>query len=50
MPVVVVSAIHDAPAYESALDAADVLVKPFEADRLLKAIESHVRPLKLFRT
>jgi response regulator of citrate/malate metabolism len=50
VPVVVVSAVHDAPTYKSSLKAADVLVKPFEADRLLQAIESHVRPVNLFRT
>ena len=50
VPVVVVSAVHDAPAYKSKLNAADVLVKPFEADRLLQAVESHMRPVNLFRT
>jgi DNA-binding response OmpR family regulator len=30
------------------LNAADVLVKPFEPDRLLQAVESHVRPVTLF--
>jgi CheY-like chemotaxis protein len=49
VPVVVVSAVHDAPAYKSELNAADVLVKPFETDRLLKAVESHLKPLNLFR-
>jgi two-component system chemotaxis response regulator CheY len=49
VPCVIVSAVNDAPAYQSALSAADVLVKPFEADRLLKAVESHVRPGSLFR-
>jgi CheY-like chemotaxis protein len=48
VPVVVVSAVHDAPRYKSALNAADVLVKPFEPDRLLQAVESHVRPVSLF--
>jgi CheY-like chemotaxis protein len=49
VPVVVVSAVHDAPAYKSSLNAADVLVKPFEADRLLQAVESHMRSVNLFR-
>jgi two-component system, chemotaxis family, chemotaxis protein CheY len=49
VPCVVVSAVHDAPAYKSTLNAADVLVKPFEADRLLKVVESHARPVSLFR-
>lgn len=49
VPVVVVSAVADAPQYKTALNAADVLVKPFEADRLLKAVESCVRPTSLFR-
>jgi CheY-like chemotaxis protein len=49
VPVVVVSAVHDAPRYRATLNAADVLVKPFEADRLLQAVESHVRPVSLFR-
>jgi CheY-like chemotaxis protein len=49
VPCVVVSAVHDAPAYKSTLNATDVLVKPFEADRLLKVVESHARPVSLFR-
>lgn len=49
VPVVLVSAVADAPHYKSTLDAADVLVKPFEADHLLKAVESYVRPVSLFR-
>jgi CheY-like chemotaxis protein len=49
VPVVVVSAVADAPQYKTTLNAADVLVKPFEADRLLKAVESYVRPVSLFR-
>jgi CheY-like chemotaxis protein len=49
VPCVVVSAVHDAPSFKSALNAADVLVKPFEADRLLKAVESYARPVSLFR-
>jgi two-component system, chemotaxis family, chemotaxis protein CheY len=48
VPVVVVSAVHDALRYKSVLNAADVLVKPFEPDRLLQAVESHVRPVSLF--
>jgi CheY-like chemotaxis protein len=49
VPCVIVSAMHDAPSYQSTLNAADVLVKPFEADRLVQAVESHVRPTTLFR-
>jgi CheY-like chemotaxis protein len=49
VPVVVMSAVHDAPAYKSSLNAADVLVKPFEVDRLLQAVESHLRPVNPFR-
>jgi CheY-like chemotaxis protein len=49
VPCVVVSAVHDAPSFKSALNAADVLVKPFEADRLLNAVASHSRPVTLFR-
>jgi two-component system, chemotaxis family, chemotaxis protein CheY len=48
VPVVVVSAVHDAPRYKTALNAAEVLVKPFDPDRLLRAVESHVRPVNLF--
>lgn len=48
-PCVVVSAVSDAPAYKSKLNAADVLTKPFHADRLLKAVESYARPTSLFR-
>jgi CheY-like chemotaxis protein len=48
VPVVVVSAVADAPLYKSKLNAAEVLEKPFEADRLLTAVESHVRPVSLF--
>jgi CheY-like chemotaxis protein len=48
VPVVVVSAVHDAPRYKAELNAADVLVKPFAPDRLLQAVESHVRPVTLF--
>jgi CheY-like chemotaxis protein len=49
VPCVVVSAMHDAPSFKHDLNAADVLVKPFEADRLLTAVESYVRPVTLFR-
>jgi two-component system, chemotaxis family, chemotaxis protein CheY len=49
VPCVVVSAVHDAPQYQAELNAADVLMKPFEADRLLQTVESHVRPVSLFR-
>jgi CheY-like chemotaxis protein len=48
VPVVVVSAVHDASRYKAMLNAADVLVKPFEPDRLLEAVESHIRPVNLF--
>jgi CheY-like chemotaxis protein len=48
VPCVVVSAVHDAPSFKSALNAAEVLVKPFEADRLLKAVDNYARPLSLF--
>lgn len=49
IPCIVVSAAHDAPALQSALEAADVLMKPFEADRLLATVEKQMRPLGLFR-
>jgi CheY-like chemotaxis protein len=49
VPVVVVSAVHDAPDYKETLEAADVLMKPFDADRLLHAVERYVRPTTLFR-
>jgi CheY-like chemotaxis protein len=49
VPCVVVSAVHDAPSFKSTLNAAEVLVKPFEADRLLNAVASHSRPVSLFR-
>jgi CheY-like chemotaxis protein len=49
VPIVVVSAVHDAPRYKKVLNAAEVLVKPFEPDRLLRAVERHVRPVSLFR-
>jgi len=49
VPVVVISAVHDASQYKETLNAADVLTKPFEADRLLYAVERYVRPMSLFR-
>ena len=49
VPCVVVSAVHEATSFKSRLNAADVLVKPFEADRLLKAVETYARPASLFR-
>jgi CheY-like chemotaxis protein len=49
VPVVVVSAVHDAPQYQEKLEAAEIFVKPFDADRLLHAVERHVRPIGLFR-
>jgi CheY-like chemotaxis protein len=49
VPCVVVSAVHDAPSFKSTLNAAEVLVKPFEADRLLRAVDSYARPVSLFR-
>ena len=47
VPVVVVSAVDNAPQYQSKLNAADVLVKPFEADRVLQAVESYIRPTRV---
>lgn len=44
VPVVVVSAMADAAAYQQRLSAAAVLTKPFEADALVRAIHSHARP------
>jgi CheY-like chemotaxis protein len=49
VPCIVVSAVHDAMMFKQRLNAADVLMKPFEADRLLKAVESYARPVRLFR-
>jgi two-component system, chemotaxis family, chemotaxis protein CheY len=49
VPVVVVSAMADAPHCKSTLRAVDVLVKPFDADRLLQSVENHVRPVSLLR-
>jgi two-component system response regulator MprA len=48
VPVVVVSALHDAPAYKQRLHAAEVLTKPFEVDALVRAIRSHVPPAAQF--
>jgi two-component system chemotaxis response regulator CheY len=48
VPVVVVSAVHDARGYKKELHAAEVLVKPFEPDALLRAVESYARPVSLF--
>ena len=49
VPVVVVSALHDATDYKQRLHAAEVLMKPFEADALIRAVQSHARPPNLFR-
>jgi CheY-like chemotaxis protein len=49
VPVVVVSAVHNAEDYQSSLNAAEVVTKPFEADSLLKTVEHHARPVSLFR-
>jgi DNA-binding response OmpR family regulator len=48
VPVVVVSALHDAPEYKRRLHAAEVLTKPFEVDALVRAIRSHARPRTQF--
>ncbi len=48
VPVVVVSALHDASAYKQRLHAAEVLTKPFEVDALVRAIRSHARPAVQF--
>jgi len=48
VPVVVVSAAADAARYKTALNAADVLVKPFEPERLLQAVASFARPAGSF--
>lgn len=50
VPVVVVSALQNAPTYQRELNAAAVLMKPFEADALLRAVESYARPTNLFRS
>ena len=44
VPVVVVSAQHDALEYKQRLHAAEVLTKPFEVEALVRAIRCHVRP------
>ena len=49
VPVVVVSALHDASEYKQRLHAAEVLTKPFEPDALMRAVQSHARPPNLFR-
>lgn len=49
VPVVVVSAVDNAPQYQSELRAAEILVKPFEADRLLQAVENHAGPMRVVR-
>jgi two-component system response regulator MprA len=46
VPVVVVSAVDNAPQYQSKLRAAEVLVKPFEADRVLQAVENYAGPMR----
>jgi two-component system, chemotaxis family, chemotaxis protein CheY len=48
VPVIVVSALHDAADYKQRLHAAEVLIKPFEADALVRAVQSHARPATLF--
>lgn len=48
VPVVVVSALQDAHAYKSRLNAAEVLSKPFEADALVRALATHARPANGF--
>jgi CheY-like chemotaxis protein len=49
VPVVVVSARIDAADFQQRLGASDVLVKPFEAERLLAAVQMCARPAALFR-
>jgi two-component system chemotaxis response regulator CheY len=49
VPVVVVSARIDAMDFQQRLGASDVLVKPFEAERLLAAVQMCARPVGLFR-
>jgi CheY-like chemotaxis protein len=44
VPVVVLSARHDAPLYKRSLHASEVLTKPFEADALVRAVRLHARP------
>jgi two-component system chemotaxis response regulator CheY len=48
VPVVVVSALHDAEDYKKRLHVAEVLTKPFEADALIRAVETYARPPNLF--
>jgi CheY-like chemotaxis protein len=48
VPVVVVSALHDAEDYKKRLHVAEVLTKPFEADALVRAIQHHARPANPF--
>jgi two-component system, chemotaxis family, chemotaxis protein CheY len=50
VPVVVVSARIDALDFQQRLGASDVLVKPFEAERLLAAVQTCARPAGLFRS
>jgi CheY-like chemotaxis protein len=49
VPVVVVSAMADAPQCQSELGAEEVLVKPFEPDRLVSTVQSIVPAISLFR-
>jgi two-component system, chemotaxis family, chemotaxis protein CheY len=49
VPVVVVSARIDAVDFQQRLGASDVLVKPFEAERLLATVQMCARPAGLFR-
>jgi CheY-like chemotaxis protein len=49
VPIVVVSAVTDAPRHKSALEAVEVLVKPFDPDRLVSAVQNIVPPASLFR-
>jgi two-component system, chemotaxis family, chemotaxis protein CheY len=44
VPVIVVSAMHNAQQYKHQLSAAEVFTKPFEADALVRAVENHARP------
>jgi CheY-like chemotaxis protein len=49
IPIVVVSAVHDADSYKSELKAAEVVTKPFAVDALLRAVEANALPSNLFR-